>query len=328
MTSEQQMEYCSECNAIATWYCVQDNANFCDQHNNFAHLLKSQKLHKFVSIDEKAVTIENQTAKPLNCKAHHMPLSLYCLFCKDVCCVACISVNNHKQHSDQVKSVVDVAKGEKNILNKYLEKIRKLQTTFADELSQLQQALKNIDIIESKTNQDIDKQFDRIMTCVENRRKVLKQRLKETSQTCRHNMHSKQEDLNNINSSLKKCLEDGRHTLTLNDYAALTRSKAIIDKIKNLENENVEHYHCDHLVDSISFHISIQTLLEMIDTSGIVGEILAPSFVKEKCKLGRTYLEIEWESIQCEPPITAYILEVRTNNTTFREYSRCVYLGN
>ncbi|CAF5125813.1 unnamed protein product, partial [Rotaria sp. Silwood1] len=55
-------------------------------------------------------------------------------------------------------------------------------TTFADELSQLQQALKNIDIIESKTNQDIDKQFDRIMTCVENRRKVLKQRLKETSQ--------------------------------------------------------------------------------------------------------------------------------------------------
>jgi hypothetical protein len=62
---------------------------------------------------------------------------------KDVCCVACLSVDIHKQHSDQVKSVVDVANGEKKILNEHLEKIEKLQTTFADEQRQLERMLKS-----------------------------------------------------------------------------------------------------------------------------------------------------------------------------------------
>ncbi|CAF3062988.1 unnamed protein product [Rotaria sp. Silwood2] len=191
-----------------------------------------------------------------------------------------------------------------------------------NELSQLQQALNNIDSIESKSNQDLDKQFDRIIVCVEARRNVLKQRLKEKSQTCRDNIYSKQENLNNINSSLKKCLEEGRHILTLNDFAALSRSKGIIDKMKKVENENVEHHHYDHLTDSISFHISIQTLLEMINTAGIVGEIPAPSFIKENCKVDRTNLEVEWKPIQCEPPITAYVLELGTNNMIFHEVYR------
>jgi hypothetical protein len=82
MASKDQKELCSECDENATWYCVQDDANFCDQHNTIGHSLKSQKLHKIVSISEKDIIIRNEAAKPMNCKNHHMPLCLYCLSCK------------------------------------------------------------------------------------------------------------------------------------------------------------------------------------------------------------------------------------------------------
>jgi hypothetical protein len=82
MASKQHKESCSECDANARWYCVQDDANFCDKHNTVAHSLKSQKTHKIVSIDEKDAIIKNEAAKPINCKNHHMPLCLYCLSCK------------------------------------------------------------------------------------------------------------------------------------------------------------------------------------------------------------------------------------------------------
>jgi hypothetical protein len=75
MASKKQEELCSECDANAIWYCVQDDANFCDQHNIGAHSFKAQKTHRIVPIGEK-------DAKPINCKNHHMPLSLYCLSCK------------------------------------------------------------------------------------------------------------------------------------------------------------------------------------------------------------------------------------------------------
>ena len=82
MAANQQEESCSECDENAKWYCIQDAANFCDQHNTMAHAFKSQKSHKIVSINEKAAIIREQTAKPMNCKNHHMPLCLYCLSCK------------------------------------------------------------------------------------------------------------------------------------------------------------------------------------------------------------------------------------------------------
>ncbi|CAF0963502.1 unnamed protein product [Rotaria sordida] len=241
---------------------------------------------------------------------------------EDVCCVACLSVDIHKQHSDEVKSVVDVANGEKNLVNEYLEKIRKLKTTFTNELNQLQQALKNIDISELKSNQEIDKEFNRIVECVEARRKILKTQLQQKSQTSRDHIYSKQEDLSNINSSLNKCLEEGRHILTLNDFAALSQSKTIIDQMKKLEIESVEYHHQAHLTDSIPFHISIQILLEMIKTSGIIGEIPAPLFVQQKCKVGGTNLEVEWELIDYESSITAYILELKQDNNNFNEVYR------
>jgi hypothetical protein len=82
MTSKKQEELCNECDANAIWYCVQDDANFCDQHNTTVHSFKSQKSHKIVSIGEKDAIIKNESAKPMNCKNHHMPLCLYCLSCK------------------------------------------------------------------------------------------------------------------------------------------------------------------------------------------------------------------------------------------------------
>ena len=82
MMSKNRKELCSECNGSATWYCVQDGANFCDKHNSIAHSLKSLKSHRIVSIREKEVVLRNEAAQPINCKSHHMPLCLYCLTCK------------------------------------------------------------------------------------------------------------------------------------------------------------------------------------------------------------------------------------------------------
>ncbi|CAF4782047.1 unnamed protein product, partial [Rotaria sp. Silwood2] len=82
MASKQQQELCSECDANARWYCVQDDANFCDQHNTVVHSFKSQKSHNVVSIGEKDDIVKNKTAKPMKCQKHDMPLCLYCLSCK------------------------------------------------------------------------------------------------------------------------------------------------------------------------------------------------------------------------------------------------------
>ena len=52
------------------------------------------------------------------------------------------------------------------------------------------------------------------------------------------NIHSRQEDMENIASSLNRYLEEGRHVLTLNDFAALSQSNIILQKLKKLEVEN------------------------------------------------------------------------------------------
>ncbi len=141
--------------------------------------------------------------------------------------------------------------------------------------------------------------------------------------------------MKNINSSLNRCFEEGHHVLTLDDFAALSQSKNIIEKMKKLEIENNEYCHQTRLTDSVPFHISNQKLFEMINTSGTVGTrefvfstilyqhlfffIATPSFVQQKCKASCTYLDIEWESTKYNPPITAYILELKQSNNDFSE---------
>jgi hypothetical protein len=80
----------------------------------------------------------------------------------------------------------------------------------------------------------------------------------------------------NIKSSSNRCLEEARHVLTLNDFAALSQSESIIEKMKKLETESVEYHQQPQLIDSISFHISSQTLLEMINALETV-EVLRKS---------------------------------------------------
>ncbi len=146
----------------------------------------------------------------------------------------------------------------------------------------------------------------------------------------------RQEDVKNINSSLNRCFEEGHRVLTLDDFAALSQSNTIIEKIKKLKTENNEYHHQTQLIDSVPFRMFNKTLLEMINTSGTVEApreflfstilyqhlfffIAAPSFVQQKCKASDTYLDIEWEPIEYNPPITAYILELRQSNNNFSE---------
>jgi hypothetical protein len=88
---------------------------------------------------------------------------------------------------------------------------------------------------------------------------------------CRDNIHLRQEDVKNIHSGLNRCLEEGRYILTFDDFAALSQSKTIIEKMKKLETETAEYHQQAQLIDSIPFHISSQTLLEMINGLGTVG---------------------------------------------------------
>ncbi len=84
--------------------------------------------------------------------------------------------------------------------------------------------------------------------------------------------------MKNINSSLNRCLEEGHHVLTLDDFAALSQSNTIVEKMKKLETENNEYHHQTQLIDSVPFRIFNQTLLEMINTSGTVGAPREPLF--------------------------------------------------
>ena len=68
-------------------------------------------------------------------------------------------------------------------------------------------------------------------------------------------------------------MEEGRHALTLNEFAALSQSKTIIEKITKLRNESIEYQYLVYLTNSIPFDISTQNLLETINTVGNVGEI-------------------------------------------------------
>ena len=74
-SSNRETELCSECNSNAKWYCINEKANFCDEHTNVAHTLKSQKSHQVVPIGEK-------TTKQNNCENDYIPVSLFCLTCK------------------------------------------------------------------------------------------------------------------------------------------------------------------------------------------------------------------------------------------------------
>jgi hypothetical protein len=88
----------------------------------------------------------------------------------------------------------------------------------------------------------------------------------------RDNIYLRQENLKNINSSLNKCSEEGRCVLTLDDFAALSRSKAIIEKMTNLEIESVDYHHQTQPTDSAPVDISAQKIFEMIDILGIICE--------------------------------------------------------
>lgn len=57
--------------------------------------------------------------------------------------MACLSVDIHREHSDQVKSVVDVANAERETLSKNLERVQRLKIAFNDEQKQLEQALRS-----------------------------------------------------------------------------------------------------------------------------------------------------------------------------------------
>ncbi|CAF0786182.1 unnamed protein product [Adineta steineri] len=251
-----------------------------------------------------------------------MPLCLYCLSCQEVCCVACLSVDIHKEHSDQVKSVVDVADEDRKILTEHLEKIQKLKITYADEQNELLQALRNIDFDEADNDQAIDREFDRIIACTEARRKVLKKQLQKKSKICRDSIYLKQEDLENLIAKLNRYSDEGQHVLTLNDFNALSQSKVIIKKMKILEMKNIEFCQQRELSNSVLFHISSQMLLDMMNIMGSIGVPPAPLFIEQKCKSHLTRLDIEWESVDYDPPVFTYVLELAQSDNNFIEVYR------
>ncbi len=90
-------------------------------------------------------------------------------------------------------------------------------------------------------------------------------------QARRDNISLRQQDVKNIYLSLNRCLEEGEDVLTLNDFAALSQCKTIIEKSEKLETENIEYHQQTQLIGSIPFNISSQTLLEVINDLGTVG---------------------------------------------------------
>lgn len=90
---------CSGCNAGATHYCTDCDADFCDEHCKQFHAFAAAKKHRLVIVAEKAAVRGN---KPPQCEKHHSPMLLYCKQCSTLCCLVCHSQGAHRDHRTSV----------------------------------------------------------------------------------------------------------------------------------------------------------------------------------------------------------------------------------
>ncbi len=65
-------------------------------------------------------------------------------------------------------------------------------------------------------------------------------------------------------------------------------------------------------------HVSLCIFANMLHQNRL-SFIGAPLFVQQRCKVTATQLDIAWEPIEYNPPITAYILELGQDNNNFSE---------
>ncbi|CAF1322144.1 unnamed protein product [Didymodactylos carnosus] len=208
---QHQIEVCSECDEKADWYCVQDDSNFCNEHNLVVHAPKALKNHERVPIGEK-----QNNMKPSNCQNHHMPLCLYCVTCKH-----------------PVKSVVDVVDDVKTELKQQIKKLRPVAIACEVEAETLEKIIQDINDSEARSGESIEKEFGHLVNLLSTTKKRLREELKRKSQICRDNVHSRQEKLNNVKSSLNRGLREAEHTFSSQAIAQTIASAGCVVEAPN-----------------------------------------------------------------------------------------------
>ncbi|CAF1135185.1 unnamed protein product, partial [Didymodactylos carnosus] len=190
-----------------------------------------------------------------------------------LCCLACQSIGLHKEH--QVKSVVDVVDDEKAELKKQIDKLRPVAIACEYEAEALEKIIQDINDSEARSGESIEKEFVHLVNLLTTRKEKLKEELKQKSQTCRDNLRFRQENLNNMKSSLNKGLREAEHTLSLNAFTALSQTKSVIGQLEKAKNDCREYHHHSSLPTIISFTISSQAIAQTVASVGSVVEALA-----------------------------------------------------
>jgi len=88
----------------------------------------------------------------------------------------------------------------------------------------------------------------------------------------------RQEQVKNINLSLEKHETTMKQMLTSNDCSLLSKLKGIIEIISKLEQDIERTVLHGQLIDSMSFNISSERLLQQIHVLGNMGEPCKSSF--------------------------------------------------
>ncbi|CAF1109560.1 unnamed protein product [Didymodactylos carnosus] len=189
------------------------------------------------------------------------------------------------QVEHQVKSVVDVVDDEKAELKKQIDKLRPVAIACEDEAETLEKIIQDINDSEIRSGESIEKEFGHLVNLLTTRKEKLKEELKQKSQTCRDNVHSRQENLNNMKSSLNKGLREAEHTLSLNAFAALSQTKSVIEQLEKAKNDCREYHHHSSLPTIISFTIPSQAIAQTVASVGSVVEALTGGYGLSSCEV-------------------------------------------
>ncbi|CAF1218054.1 unnamed protein product, partial [Didymodactylos carnosus] len=142
-----------------------------------------------------------------------------------------ILLDHFAQHP--VKSVVDVVDDVKTELKQQIKKLRPVAIACEVEAETLEKIIQDINDSEARSGESIEKEFGHLVNLLSTTKKRLREELKRKSQICRDNVHSRQEKLNNVKSSLNRGLREAEHTFSSQAIAQTIASAGCVVEAPN-----------------------------------------------------------------------------------------------
>jgi hypothetical protein len=213
---------CSECDKPAEWYCLTDDACFCEEHKVSVHSAKSLSKHTIVPV------VERHASQIPKCPAHKTKeLDVWCRQCEALCCLMCAHLGDHKAHP--LAAVESVAAERREKIAALMDGAEQLVSTEMDEVSLSLVSLRN------KFGSSVEGTARAIDALAASTNKAIATRLEELHQKAREqgvaglkNLQLRIEDLTACRSQASAAAEEAKRVLRMNDHAVLKHSASVV----------------------------------------------------------------------------------------------------